>query len=176
MQKELIIIDNTNDNSTETFLVESVSEFLSSKFAKFPESAKIYHLHLAENCEVTPKNEAEIELLEKLEGKIYVVVYPEKALYKSIIADFTRVLNIFLPKQAVPDEPATSYQQSANNELVNRENKPRINGRWPDICGTVTSIFDLLSEYKIFENGKEIEFCYMAVGRGEYEILENNVN
>ena len=64
-------------------------------------------------------------------------------------------------------------QESANNRLADRENTARLNGRIPDIFGTVRSTPDLLATpYRLYENHQEVEHSFMCIGRGEYDVSE----
>ena len=48
----------------------------------------------------------------------------------------------------------------------------RVNGRIPDIYGTVRSTPDLLCAHRVFENHVEKEIAYMCIGRGAYEVSD----
>lgn len=62
---------------------------------------------------------------------------------------------------------------SANNRMSERSNRPRFNGRIPDIYGKVRSVPDLLAEtYVVYKDNVAVEIAYMCVGRGEYELTD----
>lgn len=64
-------------------------------------------------------------------------------------------------------------QQSPNNSLEQRSNKPRVNQRVNDIFGDERCTFDLLSvPISEFVDNKEFETFYASVGRGRYDILD----
>ena len=64
-------------------------------------------------------------------------------------------------------------QQSPNNSLEQRSNKPRVNQRVNDIFGDERCTFDLLSvPISEFVDNKEFETFYAGIGRGRYDILD----
>lgn len=154
--------------------VEDVREFLRGRYDRMPETARIYHGHVAEACDVTPKDEGDIERLGELPGPFYVVVYPAgiEWLIVAVIAVVAIAAAAFLLVPPVPESLSRNTQtESPNNSLSERRNTVRVNGRIPDIFGTVRSTPDLLSlPYRIFRDHEEVEIAYMCVGRGAYEI------
>lgn len=151
--------------------VEDVREFLTTKFAHFPPTARIYHRYVAQTCDVTPCDEASIERLGKLEGTIYVLNYPGDPITAIIVAVVAIVaiaaLLFLMPR--TPNALSNQVTGSSNNGLSDRQNTQRIGGRIPDIVGTVRSIPDLLAvPYKVFENNIQYEYAYTCVGRGFY--------
>lgn len=177
--KVTIVFDTSDKDGWITQDVEHVGEFIASQFlGGFPETARIYCGQVSCMTDVTPTNESEIARLETLTDQIFVVVYPGEP--TTIIYGLIAVLAIavvVLSKQ-IPNAAARNTQaQSSNNELSERVNKPRLNGRIPDIFGTVRSTPDLLSApYTIYDNSnREVEYCYMCVGRGYYDIPASSV-
>ncbi len=173
--KTIILAENALDPSTwETFEAEDVREFLMTKFDKFPDTARIYHKQVAESCDVTPSDEWGIKRLAELEGPFYVVVYPGDpvTIIVAVVAVVAVAAAVYLLRPSVPTPSLRNTQsESPNNELSDRQNRPRPNGRVPDIFGTVRSTPDLLAvPYKVFENHEEVEYAYMCIGRGEYDI------
>lgn len=157
--------------------VADVRDFLMERFDKFPDTARIYHRHLAQSCDVTPSNEYQIEQLGVLEGPFYVVVYPSGPLtIVLVVVTVLAVAAAFLlrPKINVPTPVLrlglnNQTFQSPNNELSARSNKPRVNGRIPDIFGCVRSTPDLITPpYRVFRNNVEVEYAYMCIGKGTY--------
>ncbi len=183
MLKKVIVAENSIDPSTwETFEVEDVCAFLSSKFDVFPDTARIYHQQVAENCDVTPSDELGIKRLSELEGVFYVVVYPGEAaaIIYAVVAIVVAIAAYYYASSLGSGPPAPAVRnaqtESPNNELSGRENRARPNGREPDIFGTVTSTPDLLAvPYKIFENHQEVEYSYMGLGRGEYDVAAEDI-
>jgi hypothetical protein len=145
---------------------------------KFPEFARIYQRHVSQDNEVTPTAgetyEQAVERLHSLEGPFFIVLHAGQAAIPYIVMAVLFVGSIALAPK-VPPIPGASQrnqaQASPNNELSNRVNRPRLNGRIPDIFGQVESTPDLISSsYNIFENNAEIEFSYMCIGRGSYQV------
>lgn len=152
--------------------VEDIRELLLQEFEAWPDNARIYHGEVAEDRDITPHNEAEIERLGELEGLFYVINYPGD-LITVIIAVVAVVAAAAVAFLIVPAFPAmkNTQSQSPNNALADRGNQARPLGRIPDIFGTVRSTPDLLSvPYKIFKNHQEVEVAYMCIGKGDFEI------
>lgn len=156
--------------------VSDIRDFLMQQFEEWPSTARIYHKQVSSATDVTPSCETEIERLGELEGPFYVVVYPAEpiTIIYAIVA-IVVVAAVVMAAQAQPPTPTlrNTQNQSPNNELSERSNKPRPNARIPDIFGTVRSTPDLIAvPYKIFENNEEVEYSYMCIGRGEYEVSD----
>lgn len=168
------------------FEAEDPREFLMGHFAQWPASARIYDLagfgdwrraaaiverSVLSRRDVTPRDEAGIERLGRAEGPLLVVVAPADPVTALIavvgVAIALAATFLFMPR---PNLDA-SRQQSPNNELSRRSNRPRPNGRIADIFGTVEATPDLLAEpYAVFDQNREIEVAYMIIGRGSYSI------
>ena len=180
MLKQVIIAENALEPETWSgHYVENISDFLMERYDTFPENARIYHKSVSLDNDVTPTNREQIEILNNLEDTIYVVNYPSgSALIPIIIAVVSVAISVaimFLLKPPTPTQRNTQTE-SPNNGLSDRENKPRILARIPDIFGKVRSTPDLLNvPYKEFIDHQEVEFAYMCVGRGYYDITADNV-
>lgn len=165
-----------NPLEPETWTIHEVSDirdFLISEFVEWPSTARIYNKQVSSATDVTPSSEAEIERLGELEGPFYVVVYPAEpiTIIYAIVAIVVVAAVVMAAQQPPMPTLRNTQSQSPNNELSERSNKPRPNARIPDIFGTVRSTPDLLAvPYKIFQNHEEVEYSYMCVGRGAYEI------
>lgn len=175
MNRRLIIAKNPLEPD-DYFVIDnpkSIPDTLMSEFVTWPDSARVYHKVIAQDHDVTPFDEKSIEALDKLEGDIFVVVYPE-GLIGIIIAVIALVAITFLLKPKIPDINQQNREASSpNNELSNRSNRERINARIPDIYGQVRCFPDLIApSYKVFESNREVEIAYMCVGQGEYLIEE----
>jgi len=172
-----LALDHLDPESWTRHEVEDVRDFLMTQFAKFPDTARIYHKAVSQLTDVTPVTEDEVEALGKMEGPFYVVVFPGDPV-TWVVAAFlliaAAVVITMAPMVAPPPPSALGRNQNApspNNELSQRTNQARINGRIPDIYGTVRSTPDLIAApYKIFENNREVEYAYMCIGRGSYEV------
>lgn len=175
--KKVIIVPDVYDRSTWSEAeVEDVLAYIYQQFDVWPENAKIYHNQIAESCDVTPNHpkriNAQIEHIQTLEGTFYVVIEPAwlQILFYAIVA-ITAAYSLYtvltMPK---PQAPVAG---SSNNELAQRSNQARLNGRIPDIFGRVRSYPDLIAQtYTIYKDGIEIEECLMCIGRGYYQILD----
>lgn len=174
--KKVIIVPDVYDKSTWAEAdVDDVLQYLHDQFApNFPKNARIYHNHIAQSRDVTPQNTQEIEKLKHLDGRFYVVIYPAYdpftiayLIVVAIMAAYSVYTIMTMPK------PAAQAAGSSNNELANRTNQARLNGRIPDIFGRVRSYCDLIAQaYSIYIDGIEIEECLMCIGRGYYQILD----
>lgn len=154
--------------------VADIRDFLMKEFNEWPSTARIYHKQVSNANDVTPSSEKEVERLGELEGPFFVVVYPAEpiTIIYAIVA-IVVVAAVVMAAQAQPPTPTlrNTQQQSPNNELSERSNKPRPNARIPDIFGTVRATPDLIAvPYKIFVNNEEVEYSYMCIGRGYYDV------
>lgn len=152
--------------------VVSVREAIRSAFPSWPASARIYDGAIAQARDVTPAVPADVDHLECLDNdEVFVVVYPGDPI--TIILAVVAVAAIAATFLLLPTIPSFGNEQanSANNQLTDRQNRARPNGRIPDIYGTVRSTPDLIATpYTIFESNREIEVAYMCIGRGEFSI------
>lgn len=156
-----------------THEVLDVRDFLMEQFEEWPSTARIYHKQVSSATDVTPSTETEVQRLGELEGPFIVTVYPAEpiTIIYAIVAIIV-VAAVVMAQQTPPTPTLRNTQnQSPNNELSERSNKPRPNARIPDIFGTVRSTPDLIAvPYKIFINNEEVEYSYMCIGRGEYDV------
>jgi hypothetical protein len=153
--------------------VDDVCAYLATQFEVFPENARIYHQAVSHSNDVTPASELAIQQLQVLDGDIYVVVWPAYdpvTIAYLVIAAITLIFSVYtymtMPK------PQVSAAQSANNDLAERQNRARMNGRVPDIFGNLRSTPDLIApSYTYYDaNDREIEENLMVIGRGYYQI------
>lgn len=176
MLNTIVIAENTFDASEwQTFEVEDICAFLAERYESFPSTARIYHDQVSQDNDVTPSDVEGIKKLQGLSGNFYLMVYPADptTIIVSVLALAAAAAAAFLLMPATPVIAESRNQQSPspNNELSNRTNKPRVNGRIPDILGTVVSVPDLISvPLKYFNNNVELERSNFCLGRGEYEI------
>ncbi|EHU1451548.1 hypothetical protein A1Z81_RS20430, partial [Acinetobacter baumannii] len=177
--KKVIIVPDVYDRSTWSEAdVEDVLAYIYQQFDVWPENAKIYHNQIAESCDVTPNHpkriNAQIEHIQTLEGTFYVVIEPAwlQFVYYAIVAIMAAYSIYTVLTMPKPQAPVAG---SSNNELAQRSNQARLNGRIPDIFGRVRSYPDLIAQpYTYFDDatGKEIEYCLMVIGRGYYQIKD----
>lgn len=178
MKLVTLALNPLEPESWKTYEVDNLCNFLMQEFSVWPSSARIYHNQVSTSADVTPSCEKDIENLNNLEGNFYVVVYPEgmDPFTLAIIAIVALVAVVVLMPQPPTPTLRNTQSTSPNNELSDRVNKPRPNARIPDIFGTVRSTPDLLAvPYKVFINNEEVEYSYMCIGRGEYDIPANQI-
>lgn len=177
LKRVTLALDSVDAASWTQHDVENICEFLKTKFPVFPDTGRIYHGEVCQENDVTPASEEDIARLLELPGPFFVVIYPGWAALPYIFAAvLTVAAYVLTPSPVIPPPLAAarnSQAASPNNELSDRSNRARINGRIPDIFGTVRSTPDLIAApYKIFTNNKEVEYAYMCVGRGEYAVSD----
>ena len=149
-------------------------DFLHEQFPVWPETARLYRDQIAVECDVTPHSEAGVEALADADGTYYVVVYPGDPITAIITVVATLALTALVLLFLTPKIPTGDQNnQSANNTLGQRVNKPRPGSRIEDIFGAVISIPTMLTvPLLVFEDNLEQEVCYMSVGRGDHDISE----
>lgn len=172
-----VIISN-NFNDEKSYEVDKVGDFLYSHFNEWPESAVLYQEKISKDTEIPIKCQYDVLGLNKLQGTVYVVIYPQGlfAIGALLIAGFA---GIFLLKSSQSKKKSETSQReqpkagSPNNGLSSRTNNERLNERIPDIFGKVRSIPDLLTPaYFIYKGNQEVEYSWMCIGRGEYEVTD----
>ena len=176
MLKQVILARNPMEPDTWTHHeVKDVRDFLLGEFTEWPSTARIYHKQVSASADVTPSDEATIERLGELPGPFYVVVYPADPVTIVIAVVAVVVVAAVVLAAAKPPIPTlrNTQNQSPNNELSDRSNNPRPLARIPDIFGTVRSTPDLLAvPYKVFKDHEEVEYAYMCIGRGSYDVSD----
>jgi hypothetical protein len=171
----ITLCENALDpTSWETQECGDVREFLVEHFGAWPQTARIYLNRVGKDTDVTPYDEGGIERLGSLTGHFFVVVYPEGAtvilLIVAIALSAVAMAMGFLLRPSLPENQDAG---SPTNSLTGRQNKERLGGRIPDIYGTLWVTPDLIGvPYRIFIGNKEVEFSYLCIGRGEYDIAE----
>ncbi|MBJ9739703.1 hypothetical protein I5523_08615 [Acinetobacter oleivorans] len=161
---------------------ETIGQWLTSKYEYLPEHVRIFHTssnmdhaEISFANEVTPKNAHDLKQLDFLPGTFIVIENPKgmPALIAAIVSIVLSVAIAFLmPAPSIAQTTQNNNQSSsANNELSNRENKMRVNGRIADIYGAAWDTPDLIAvPYKIYENNVEVEHLVGCIGRGHYHI------
>lgn len=177
MLRVRLVTDPLDHSSYDEQTPKELLPFLHERFPVWPEHARLYRDVVSQETDVTPRCERDLEVLTD-DGLYYVVVHPGDPVTALIIAVAvfvvaTVALIFLMPK--MPGQQGGS-QESSNNSLGNRVNKPRPGGRIPDIFGQVKAVPELLTyPLLMFQNNLEFELCYMAVGRGEYELNDDLV-
>lgn len=145
---------------------------IQAEFPAWPKTARIYRGAIAQQNDITPHNPDTVRALEDDNSPLYyVVVYPGDPV-TAIIAVVATIALAALMFIFMPKIPSLSNDiGSANNSLSGRVNKPRPNGRIPDIFGTVIAVPELLTvPITTYEDNVEVEVCFMCLGRGEYSV------
>lgn len=175
--------------------VTDVLGLIKETFPVLPADCKFYHNEVSLTTDVTPCDEKTIHDLTQLDGTLYVIVYPAftEAIIATIlinlaIAAVSFAISYFLAPDttasAVSTTTATETEEvaetistaSPNNIVGSLSNTARPKARIPDIYGTVKSIPDLImKEYFTYENNLKVAWNYLCVGRGAYDITEENI-
>lgn len=170
--KKITIIENIAEPCTwEIHEVTSHIDYIMSRYPEWPNNAHVYYGEVSEATDITPKDAHEVALLEEQDSLI-IVLYPSAV--AAIVAVVAIVVGVAVAYFMMPNIPSSSQKntvnQSPNNELSSRTNKPRPNARIPDPYGEVNCTPDLLGQpYTTFINHQEVEVAFMCVGRGEYD-------
>lgn len=176
---ELVVIRDifNPQNNIETYTGYDVEQLLKQAFGGngLSESVRLYHGNLLD--EVTPKTPQDVDKVMRLHGRIYAVVKPMglTPLDWAIIgiSMLASVAVAFLMPMPVMDATSQNQPPSPNNALAARTNKQRLGGRIPDIYGQVWSVPDLIAPtYSAYIDNREVEFSYMCVGRGRFNVTE----
>lgn len=172
MKQVIIVKDPFNSQDWQIAHVDDAAGYLLQQYPQgWPSTARIYLNYIAISNDVTPCDQSGVDYLQSLEGTLYVVEYPQGIIAMIAISIVVSVAVAFLIP--IPSVAAlnNNVQQSPNNELSSRANKPRIKGRIPDIFGTVWSTPDLIAvPYSVYENNREMEYCTMCVGLGDFHV------
>ena len=172
---ELVVFRNALDlTEFEIYSGHDVEQLLRQAFGSngLSGSVRLYHGNLLD--EVTPKTPQDVDKVMRLNGRIYAVVKPmgiETLIAIGVSILVSVAIAFLMPVPAMPN--ASNQPPSPNNALAARTNKQRLGGRIPDIYGTVYSVPDLLAvTYNVYIDHKEVEFSYMCVGRGRFNVIE----
>lgn len=96
--------------------------------------------------------------------------------YLAISLIFSVVTIALTPKPKIPNTTGRD-QESATNSLGSANNEPGLNQRIDDIFGTVNKHTPKLWQlpYRIGVNNTEVEVLYLGVGRGKYQVDDDEV-
>ena len=108
-------------------------------------------------------------------GAYSVVITPGEpaTIIIAVIAVVAAVAAVALAPK--PEQPSTvnRTQESPNNQLGDRRNRPRKNQRIPDIVGQDYVIPDVMQlEYSVFESNQEVRIGAYCVGRDQIQITD----
>lgn len=154
--------------------VENPLEYLKSEFKDgFPEHAKIYKGSISVENDITEKLQKDELLINLIDDDIWVVIWPAwiQFVFYAVVA-LTAALSVYM--YLTMPQPETAVAKSPNNELSNRVNQLRLNGRVPEIFGTLRSTPDLISAPILYyrDDGIEIEDCLYCVTKGYVNVLD----
>lgn len=173
---ELVVIRDifNPQNNIESYTGYDVEQLLKQAFGGngLSDSVRLYHGNLLD--EVTPKTPQDVDKVMRLHGRIYAVVKPmgiETLIAIGVSILVSVAIAFLMPVPAMPN--SGNQPPSPNNTLAARTNKQRLGGRIPDIYGQVWSVPDLIAPtYSAYINNREVEFSYMCVGRGRFNVTE----
>lgn len=176
MPRVRIIADPTDLASYEEHQAADLLTVLRGQLPSWPPTARLYRAAVAVENDVTPQTEDDVAALRAADPEelFYVVVYPGDPITAIITIVVTLVLTAVMLLFLTPKIPkGQTSEQSSNNSLGQRVNKARPNGRIEDIYGEVVSVPALLTvPLLVFDDNLEVEYCFMCVGRGSYDISD----
>lgn len=195
MSCTIIVAHNPLDRDSwiRTEDVSDLGQFILDDFAPFygdvwPASARIYLESIDGEHDITPVTPPMAEALRKVEGTVYIVVWPQgAAIAVPILVNFGIAMAIHVIRGASGDDRLRAGgprkgtnpnlpKGSPNNIAGERRNTARIEERIPDIYGRVRSTPDLIQvPYISYVNNLQQEISYMCVGRGDFVVLAADV-
>ncbi len=188
----LTILFAENPLQRETWLrseaYSDLNQFLLAEVAPkygghFPQSARIYHERIDQEHDITPATPEAAELLAKVKGTVYIMVWPAtgEPISTGILVNLGiwAVTSILKKVLDTPDEKVTSRNipsGSPNNLPGQRKNTARVLQRIPDIYGQVKCTPDLIQfPYISYENNLQSEVIAAIIGRGEYDVDADDI-
>lgn len=153
--------------------VRHVGEFLTSYYDKgLPENICFYERMPCAETRIELNTKEDVDYLLSLDCDIFVVQQPalDPLTIAAIVSAVLSVATTVYVYLAMP-KMKNAAAESPNNELSSRKNQARLNGRIPDIYGTVRSTPDMISiSYTEYVDGIEKEESVMCVGRKSHVI------
>lgn len=165
----------------------NLCEFLLQKVSPeygghFPGSARIYSERINKDCDITPASPLAAEALKDIRGTVYIVMWPAAqavAVQAAVYVGMFLVTTLAKKLLDVPDEQVTNRKiptGSPNNQPGQRKNTARVLQRIPDIYGRVKCTPDLIQfPYISYQNNLQVETIVAVIGRGEYDIDEDDI-
>lgn len=180
MKTVIVSRDPLDQSSYSSHEVDSIKAFLYEHFDGVrPDTLRIYNGQPSDENDVTPRCANDVARLDELDGPFYALVMPGDPgtaflVTLAVVSSVAVGVGLALLSQPPTSTQRSNFQQpSPNNELGQRENRPRIGKRIEDIFGTVRSTPTLIAvPYSIYEDNIEKEIAYMCVGKGEYDISD----
>lgn len=188
MTVRVIIVQNPFEPASwEEAETEDALDYLAKRFGRWPDGARVYDLDGVGDVtraaalldksalsarDVTPLTVEGIPRLGAAQGPLLVAMAPADPI-TAIITVLAIGLGLVGALLLMPKIPEAGNRRAAspNNQLSDRGNRPRPNDRIPDIMGEVIAVPDLLTmPYSVYEAHRELEFSFMCLGRGSYEV------
>lgn len=177
MSLTLIVINNAFEHDKQRAITgDNLYDMVRSVYPEgLPLNTYLYHDKWDSEHDVTPQNQADIDRINRLTGQFYLVTYPSAAVpfvWMLVASVAVSVAVAFLmPRPEISNAGGSSQPPSPNNALASRGNRQRLGGRVPDIFGEVWAFPDLIAPtYSVYIDHKEVEYVYMALGVGEYQV------
>lgn len=173
--RELIVIRNPFEpNEFEQYKGHDLDALIRQAFPQgINDSVRFYHGNLLQEV-FAERDKQGVDKLLKTEGRIYAVIKPmglEAWVVSLIVSVVVSVAAMLLMPMPNLNQSTANQPPSPNNALAQRANKQRLGGRNPDIFGTGWSFPDLIAPtYSVYINHDEVEFSYMCVGRGYFNV------
>ncbi len=176
---ELVVIRDIFNptNNIEQYKGRDIEQLLKQAFGEqgLSENVRLYHGNLLD--EVTPKTPQDVDNIMRLNGRIYAVVKPMGLdPFSWLVIGISVLVSVavaFLMPIPTMDAGNQNRPPSPNNALAARTNSQRLGGRIPDIFGEIWSVPDLIApSYSVYIDNREVEFSYMCVGRGRFNVTE----
>lgn len=177
---ELIVVNNAmayafDVQNSQTLHGDNLFELLKSVYRQgLPLNTYLYHRAWDSDYDITPQTAKDIDNINRLTGRFFIVTYPSAVVplwaVLAISIGVSLAVAFLMP---LPKMPSGSNGQppSPNNALAQRSNQQRLGGRVPDIYGEIWAVPDLLAPvYSVYIDHQQVEFSYMCVGRGYYDI------
>jgi len=180
-----LIRDALKPEQVELYESDNPIKTLTEIFTFWPENVRLYIDQVKAENDVTPTTKSgmlhdRIRMIQSCNYKELIVLNEYRA--PAVIAWAAFIIAVGSAVYALTNKPKmpeldTSHggdQGSSNNLLSERGNKARTNGRIPDIYGTVKKSYaDLLvKSFSVFDNNRQIEYSFMAIGRGDYDVSD----
>lgn len=177
MRNVHIIHDIYDIKSKTNAFVENPLSYIKSEFKDgFPEHARVYKGTVSLDNDITDELKKDEMLINLIDDDIWIVLYPAiepLTIFLIVTAVLSASLSLYTFLTA-PSLDVAAIPKSPNNELSNRVNQLRFNGRVPEIFGTLRSTPDLISAPILYyrEDGVEIEDALYCVTKGYVNVLD----
>lgn len=146
----------------------------------WPAQMAFYDGQVAEDRRLPTETPAQIDALYRHPGPLVAVHYPADfvtGLVAAVGAIIGLLVGFLLPKPKAPTlNQRNTRGGSPNNGLGERGNEARPGERIADIYGTLRAYPDQIAlPYRLYEGHREFEIAYDCLGRGTYDIAEDEV-